>query len=228
MLSASAERIGERLDDNALVLDVGGWAVPYPRADWVIDLMPYESRGAYGRVDDDPERFGADTWVQRDLCDREPWPFEDDQFDFAICSQTLEDLRDPVWVCAELARVARAGYIEVPSRLEEQCPGVHGPWAGYSHHHWLIDVEPGRIVFVFKSHVLHAREEFHFPAGFAESLSSEERVQQLWWEGGFEFGEQVLIDTEEHDRYLAEFVAAHRERARPRRGLLGARQRRDR
>ena len=223
MLAASAERIRSTLEDSDAVLDVGGWAVPFSRADWVIDLMPYESRGAYGRLDDLPERFDAGTWVQRDLCAREPWPFADDQFDFAVCSHTLEDVRDPVRVCAELVRVARAGYVEVPSRLEEQCLGVHGPWAGYSHHHWLVDVADDRIEFVFKSPVVHFRDEFHFPAGFSEALGAEERVQQLWWTGSFDAAERILIDTAEHDRYLADFVAANRDRIPTPRRSLGAR-----
>ena len=223
MLPASAERIRGRLSGADPVLDVGGWAVPFARADWVIDLMPYESRGAYGRVDDEPERFGSETWVQRDLCERVPWPFTDGQFAFAVCSHTLEDVRDPVWVCAELNRVARAGYIEVPSRLEEQSLGVHGDWVGWSHHHWLIDVGRDRIEFVFKSHTLHGRDEFHFPSGFADSLSPEQRVQQLWWEGGFDYGERILIDTDEHDRYLASFVAANAGRRAPGRRSLRAR-----
>ena len=211
MLPASAERILNELAEDDLVLDVGGWAVPFARANWVIDLMPHESRGAYGPMQGEGgERFSAETWVARDICAAEPWPFEDQQFDFAICSQTLEDVRDPVRVCAELNRVARAGYLEVPSRLEEQAACVHGSWVGYSHHHWLCDVGRDRIDFVFKSHAIHGREEFHFPAGFADSLTPEERVQRLWWEGGFGYAERILIDTEEHDRYLSSFVAAHR------------------
>ena len=134
MLEANRERIEAMLGDDDLVLDVGGWGSPFERADWVIDLMPYETRGRYGATDPAAERFGAETWVRRDICDREPWPFADRQFDFAVCSHTLEDVRDPVFVCAELNRVARAGYIEVPSRLQEQSWGVWGgttpTWAG--------------------------------------------------------------------------------------------------
>src|SRR5215212_2730078 len=118
------------LDAEAVVLDVGGWASPLARADWVIDLMPHETRGLYGESDPARERFSGERWVERDICARDPWPFADGQFDFAVCSHTLEDVRDPVWVCSELARVARAGYVEVPSRLEEQAFGVHGPWVG--------------------------------------------------------------------------------------------------
>jgi len=218
VLAASVQRIERSLPAEAVVLDVGGWARPLARADWVLDLMPYETRGRYGLDGTPPERFGEDTWVRRDICDRTPWPFNDGRFDFAVCSHTLEDVRDPVWVCSELARVARAGYIEVPSRLEEQSLGVHGPWVGWSHHHWLVDVSDRSIEFVFKSHVLHARESDHFPEGFHATLSEEERVQTLWWEGGFDFRERVMTSAEELDPYLADFVA---ERLRPRRrGLL--------
>lgn len=230
MLLSSSQRIEELLDDEAVVLDVGGWAKPFPRADWVIDLMSYETRGLYGGArDPSVERFGPDTWIERDLCEREPWPFGDGEIDFAVCSHTLEDVRDPVWVCAELNRVAKAGYIEVPSRLEEQSYGVHGPWVGWSHHRWLVDVSPGEIRFAFKPHLLEARGDLHFPAELGAALSPEERVQTMLWDGGFAFGELVFTSPEELERYLADFVAAHRARlaARvPRRSLLGRARRR--
>jgi Methyltransferase domain len=209
MLPASRTRIGAMLSDDDQVLDVGGWARPFARADWVIDLMPYASRGLYGDPDPDPERFGEGTWIQRDFCAREPWPFADGQFDFAVCSQTLEDVRDPVWVCAELVRVARAGYIEVPSRLEEQSWGIHGDWVGWSHHHWLIDVDPGRVQFVFKSHALHGDQRFQFRQEFGAALTPEERVQTFFWEGGFQFEEVIFVEAESLDEYLASFVAAN-------------------
>jgi hypothetical protein len=212
MLDASIARIERDLDDGDVVLDVGGWAKPLSRADWVIDLMPYETRGLYGELEPGRERFRADTWVTRDICDHEPWPFADDQFDFAVCSHTLEDIRDPVWVCRELARVARAGYLEVPSRLVEQTYGVHGPWVGWSHHHWLVDVAPGAIEFVFKPGVLQGRDELQLaPEAFA-ALAPAERVQTLWWEGGFEARERVFLEAAELDEYLAAGVREHRER----------------
>lgn len=191
------------------MLDVGGWGRPFTRADRVIDLMPYETRGLYGRDGNGEERFTADTWLQRDLCDREPWPFADDEIDFAVCSHTLEDVRDPVWVCSELNRVAKAGYVEVPSRLEEQSYGFQGPWAGWGHHHWLIDVRGAEIDFVFKHHVLHGRASDHFPKAFHASLSPEQRVQELWWKEGFRYRERVIVSAEELDSYLADFVSEH-------------------
>jgi hypothetical protein len=213
MLADSRRQILSMLDEDALVLDVGGWASPLARADWVIDLMPYETRGLYGERDPDPERFTPESWVQLDVCDRAPWPFGDAQFDFAVCSHTLEDVRDPVWVCAELARVAKAGYVEVPSRLEEQSLGVHGRgWAGWSHHHWLIDVGADDLRFVFKPHMLHANPRFHFPEPFGALLTAEERVQTLFWDGDLWATETIFTDAEGLDGYLESFVDRHRTR----------------
>jgi hypothetical protein len=210
MRTASVERLTRELGEDDLVLDVGGWIQPFTRADWVIDLMPYDSRGRFGVQGEGQERFSAATWVERDICDHEPWPFEDGQFDFATCAHTLEDVRDPIWVCHELTRVARAGYIEVPSRLEEHTYGFQGPWVGWGHHRWLIDVGENRIDFVFKHHVIHGPEANHFPSRFYGTLSEDQKAQTLWWEGSFEYGERVMLSAEEVDPFLADFVAAHR------------------
>jgi len=210
MQEASSARILAELGDGDLVLDVGGGVKPFTRADWVLDLLPYETRGEQGYDGGGPdrERFSAATWAQRDICDRAPWPFTDDQFDFAICSHTLEDVRDPIWVCAELQRVARAGYVEVPSRLEEQSYGIQGPWVGWGHHHWLIDVVDGGLEFVFKSHVI-ARDDSHFPAGFGSALTAEQRVSSFWWEGSLPARERIFVDWQDFDAYLQEYVARH-------------------
>jgi hypothetical protein len=171
--------------------------------------MPYETRGLLGSDGEGPERFTADRWIARDICDREPWPFEDDQFDFAVCSHVLEDIRDPLLVCSELQRVAKAGYVEVPSRLEEQSWGVQGDWVGWGHHHWIVEREGDRLDFLFKPHMLHAREEFFFPHEFHQTLTGEQRVERLWWSGGFQTRELLLFEPGQLDAHLAEFVTAH-------------------
>lgn len=204
MLASSVRAVTERLSDTDILLDVGGWAKPFPRADWVLDLMPYETRGA---VTDGEERFSEQTWISRDICSRKPFPFEDNQIDFAICSHTLEDIRDPIWVCEELSRVAKAGYIEVPSRMDEQCYGVHGPWVGWSHHRWLSDVEGSHISFVLKLGVLQGDAEFQFPAGSVKDLSPEKRVECFFWEGSFEASERMFYEPADLHEYLREYVA---------------------
>jgi hypothetical protein len=232
MLLASRQRLVESLPPDAEVLDIGGWADPLNRADWVMDVLPYESRGFYQRQgwaepDPEPQRFKAETWIQRDICDREPFPFADDQIDFVVCAHTLEDVRDPLWVCAEMSRVARAGYVEVPSMLDELSYGFRGPFVGWEHHRWLTQVHPdeSRLEFTFKEHGIHADPDAHFPAGFRDRLSEEERVVTLWWEGRVNASERSFIGGSLVEDFLKPYVAAElarRERGGLRR-LLGRR-----
>jgi hypothetical protein len=204
VLPASVDRLLAELPADASLLDVGGGVLPLNRADYVMDALAYADRASFGSLGPPPERFTEDTWIQRDICDREPWPFDDKQIDFAVCSHTLEDVRDPVWMCSEFNRIAKAGYIEVPSRLEEQTYGFQGPWTGWSHHRWLIDADQAanHIQFVHKSAVVE-RADSHFPTDFRDTLSEAERVQTFWWEGSFDFGERLFWDPLEFDAWLA-------------------------
>jgi hypothetical protein len=213
VLPESVARI-EALPPDATVLDVGGWACPLARATTVLDQMPYETRGLYGVLGDPAaERFTAESWVRHDICARERFPFADDAFDLVVCSHTLEDVRDPVWVASELSRIGRSGYVEVPSRLQEQSWGVNGPYVGWSHHHWLVDVDQAaeHIDFVFKLHALHhpGPTGWAFSARFAEALEERERVSTLWWDGAFTARERVFDDVSTLVEWLAEPVRAH-------------------
>ncbi len=228
MLDASRQQVLARLDDRDVVLDVGGWAKPFGRADWVLDLLPYETRGLYGDPPDPArERFSADTWVTRDICDHEPWPFVDNQFDFAVCSHTLEDIRDPVWVCHELQRVARAGYVEVPSRLEEQAYGIDGPWAGWDHHRWLVDTADDHVLrFVFKARLLETDRASQFSPEFGRRLTDDQRVTTVWWKDRLVAREEIFVTREDALAHLRAPVAAHEPGGWPARSL--ARRVRDR
>lgn len=211
MLHEAERRIEDLLPDSARVLDVGGWANPLPRADWVIDLLPWETRGLYGpAVNPGSERFRGATWRCQDICEV-PWPFDDRQFDFAICAQTLEDVRDPLAVCREIVRVAKAGYVEVPSPVEELTWGLQGAWVGWSHHHWICEPEADGIRFTHKSHSVHAPGR-HLEAGSCDQLPPEDRVLQLWWTDSFPFREQIFVGADEFDPWLEDLLVTARKR----------------
>lgn len=208
MLPEGHRRVLE-LPQRARVLDVGGWAAPVNRADWVIDLMPYESRGALAPdgVGPGPPRFTAETWVIADICSHRPWPFEDDFFDFAVCTFTLEDVRDPIRVCEELSRVARAGYVEVPSLLDELTwrnpEPSGGRWVGHTHHRWLCSLEGEELIFLPKWHSLSADRRTQVPAHWASRLSASERVLAHFWDGSLGARERVAIDSYPYDELAA-------------------------
>jgi len=152
-----------------VVLDVGGGIKPLSRADYVLDFLSWDQRTGLTPwfLDVWPKpHFSQATWVKWDICSRDPWPFKDKQFDFVLCKGTLEDLRDPVWVCREMMRVGKSGYLDVPTRILESMPGVERTrYCGYSHHHWLCEAVEGGIQFTFKHAQLHAYSRFHVTVG---------------------------------------------------------------
>ena len=218
MLDANAKRILSGLSAGDLVLDIGGWACPFNRANYILDAEPYETRGFYERAGvgadhqgGETEFFSKETWVQRDICDREPFPFPDRYFDFVICSQTLEDIRDPLWVCSEMIRVGKRGYIEVPSRAAESSRGWEHPRiAGLSHHRWLIEIQDETITFLQKYHGIHSHWRLSLPRSYLAKLPLESQVRWLFWEGAFAFKEKVLHGAEQLLRELEGFVAQER------------------
>ena len=46
-------------------------------------------------------------------------PFDDNQFDFVIASHVLEHVEDYKFFISELERVSKKGYIELPTKLED-------------------------------------------------------------------------------------------------------------
>ena len=232
MLPKNAEKVLSMIRPEDVVLDIGGWGYPFNRANFVMDCEPYESRGYYNRVFfvKNPlppqggriEFFDRSAWIQRDICDREPYPFRDKEIDFVICSHTLEDVRDPLWVCSEMVRIARRGYIEVPSRLKESCRGDHPGIVGLSHHRWLIDMEAGLVTFWMKPHLIHSHWRYSLPARVCRSLNDEQQVQWLFWEGSFQFRERIIHGNENQFAELARFVDEQRVYSRALRAVASA------
>src|ERR1017187_7594414 len=155
------------------ILDVGGWLKPEPRATHVVDLMPWETRGAKLSLDPKPdERFTKATWFQADFL--KPGfrlPFAEKFFDLVICGHTVEDLAAPEALLLEMQRVAVRGVIECPSRLTEQTKGIRDREStrpGHPHHHWIVDsVEGGLLLFSKEESDLSAETRL-VPLAFTE------------------------------------------------------------
>ena len=112
------------------VIDVGAsanaWTDPVTAA--TADIKPLAGSKLHFQIDIQREK----QWDQIvDYCD------QNGQFDFAICSHTIEDLHLPD-VCLEyLPRIARQGIVIVPSIHRELGRGDRGqPSKGYDHHLW--------------------------------------------------------------------------------------------
>ncbi|MFH1551655.1 MAG: methyltransferase domain-containing protein [bacterium] len=188
------------------VLDIGGWAKPFNRANYVLDYMPYKTRGMAskrGKFGPDKEYFSKETWIVFDICSRKPFPFKDKEFDFIFCSHTLEDISDPIWVCSEINRIGKGGYIETPSRIIESHKNIGGKWnlnryvAGYSHHRWYVENFGNKLLFTFKNPLIHAIKEFQV------NNVNEPKIMSFFWEDNFEY-EENKINAESYKSIFAD------------------------
>jgi uncharacterized protein YbaR (Trm112 family) len=144
---------------TGLVLDVGSGQDPHPRADVVVDKY----------VADDFERgYALDLSKPLVVGDGHALPFADGAFAYVIASHVVEHATDPIRFAAELARVAPAGFAQVPSREAELT-------FGWQFHPWLIDREGDTLIF-------HPRGDARAPIGpvFHEAMR-DSRLFGTWF-----------------------------------------------
>jgi len=204
MLPESKKKILEMTKKGDEILDVGGWENPFPSATHVIDILPYETR----KGNKTEEQFFKDNWVMRDICDHQPWPFKDKEFDFVICSHLLEDVREPLWVCAEVQRVGKAGYIEIPIRGTESMMSrdwaspFREEYAGFWHHRWLVEAITDGLVFTFKSPLISIK-------GVRVTKCVDNGTIAFFWKDNFPFREQFLFDPMDFIKNQLDFISSN-------------------
>ena len=116
---------------TGLVVDLGAGHDPFPRADLVVDKY----------VADDFERgYGLTRGRPLVVADGEALPFADNAIAYLIAAHVVEHAVDPQSFAAEISRVARAGFVQVPTATAERV-------FGWAFHPWLIEQENGRLVF---------------------------------------------------------------------------------
>ena len=195
------------------MLDVGSGDKPSWRADVLLDGFPDDphagQRSGTGRTRVDRALFDADAAAM---------PFADGAFDYVICSHVLEHVPDPSAVIAELTRVARAGYIEVPEAAPAKL-------IDFPTHLWWCRLdrtaEPEELVFTAKTQPYFDAEidEYLNRTGIARPLARQleahihENLVELWWEGAVPHRVEGTLDRSLRASYV------DRGRAAPRRAV---------
>ncbi len=119
----------KQLNPAYKVIDIGGHANPWcdEFVDAYVDILPHPTKTTFVGDINEPEvwaRIGATQW------------------DFSICTHTLEDIRDPKVVIGYLQRVSRAGFISMPNKHTELANIESPQYVGYCHHRWIFQISP--------------------------------------------------------------------------------------
>jgi SAM-dependent methyltransferase len=161
--SFHSRRIAIPVGSDALVLDVGSGDKPHWRADVLLDRYTGAEHGG--------QRSGrAAARITRPLfaADAADMPFADGVFDYVVCSHVLEHVPDPAAVIAEITRVGRAGYIEVPQAASAKI-------LDFPSHLWWCRLDGSTLVFTAK----HARAFDPEIAGYIERSGVERELERL-------------------------------------------------
>ena len=136
----------KRKDGNFKVLDVGGsvghWF--WDKTDVIFDIIPPTT--AYGTTFSG-EYISGNATLPEGWKKLNAYIKNNGKFDFVICRQTLEDLGHPEFVVNQLQKVAKAGWIGVPSKYFEMKRGLYPEMPnsrGLHHHRWIYTSKNGR------------------------------------------------------------------------------------
>ncbi len=134
----------KKINGEFSVIDVGGskggWSYPYVNA--IVDLNAPTDGGSIKHF---PFNISyPDGWK-----DVEDHVKENGKFDFSICSHTLEDISNPKYVCQQLSKISKSGYVAVPSKYDEFSRFLCSPegkfMRGYIHHRWIFIFKNGEF-----------------------------------------------------------------------------------
>jgi len=150
------------------VVDVGGvfggWSMPF--ADAIIDFTDPGEAGMPSHI----KHFKCDITNPRDWGVLLEYVSREGKYDFCICTHTLEDIINPVFVSEQIANIALAGYIAFPSKYRELAK-FQGDYRGYIHHRWIFTAKNNGIIGFPKIGFLENCKAFDSIADLADNKS---------------------------------------------------------
>ena len=136
------------------VLEIGPGSSPLLRSDVLLDkkfgdIEALEQRALQPKIE-----YNKPVYYY----DGSKFPFQDNEFDYVICSQVLEHVSGNEFsnFIKEIERVAKRGYIEVPRVFYEYLFNFHV-------HKWLINFKDGNLLLLDKRKVKfsHIQDVFY-------------------------------------------------------------------
>jgi hypothetical protein len=119
------------------------------------------------------------------------------KWDYCICTHTLEDINNPVYVSSILEKIAKKGILIFPSKYRE-LSRFSGNFRGFIHHRWIFDVRDGKLVALPKINYI---EDSYFDRATDLLPANEEII--IEWEGSIDMVNGMLsMETEESIKQL--------------------------
>lgn len=148
------------------VIDVGGsvcgWSSPY--IDAVVDFNDLYDNSV------NIKHFKCDITHPDSWSELLNYVEKNGKFDFCICTHTLEDIMNPVYVSEQICKISKEGYISFPSKFRE-LSRFEGNYRGYIHHRWIFKVKNNSEIVAYpKINLIENNINFDKIANLAENI----------------------------------------------------------
>ena len=155
----------------------------------------------YADLDDFSEEFNKLNLKYTQIKKDHKLPFKDKEFDYVILSHVLEHVPEPFNLKKEIERIGKAGYIELPTKLNDNM--VFGCDEEITGHKWWFEFDDDNNTLVY-SKKIDALEKFvtvgqiwKFEKFFADSL-----FIQTYWEDKINISKGEIIKFEKKIYFL--------------------------
>jgi len=176
------------------VLEIGPGATPYSRSDVFLELDFDSDENRLLQRGGIPEE--ADFGVKK-VCyyDGNRFPFDDNEFDYVICSHVIEHVADPDSFLSEIFRVSKGrGYLEYPLITYEYLYNfnVHLHFVKFDFEQKTLRYLPKKNTVFNEFYPVHALFYNMLECGWDDLCSAN---KQLFFEG-FEFNCRFTVERE--------------------------------
>ncbi|MBU0572808.1 class I SAM-dependent methyltransferase [Patescibacteria group bacterium] len=193
-----------RISSKEKVLDIGGSMKQHEeiKIHTLVDII-HPEEAPYGS-----SKLEADNFIRLDIT-RERLPFKNNEFDFCLCTHTLEDLSQPFLVLDEMSRVAKRGYIATPSMGKDMefshfdiTNWLTGPRRvpGNAHHKWFFTKKKKKLQIIPKNYPVLYTPKFHIVDWLGENET------RYYWEEEIDYMAKNSLNIheliDEYEGYL--------------------------
>ena len=122
------------------------------------------------------------NFIQLDI-NKDRLPFKDKEFDFVFSSHVMEHIKNVEFFISELERIAKKGYLELPTKLEDNfC------FENRTDHIWQIDYDDieSKILISERFEFFHPIFSVNTAQKFRETFRSS-MVFELYWENKIDY-----------------------------------------
>jgi len=129
-------------------------------------------------------------------------PFKDKEFDYVVCAHVIEHVNDPIFFKREIERIGKSGYIELPTRLNDNM--VFGCDEEIFGHKWWFEFDDDDKKLVF-SKKINAIEQF-VSVGSIFNLTEifdDSFIIQTYWNESIEMEKKDIYQLQKKISFLS-------------------------